>query len=183
MNPEVRVERTIQNFTVQDMHSLLSTDGLELMVSGAESREPTGEPGMVYCYLPPLEPPFPGISKTQLRLTCSLSLPRPGLAILKMHEFANLIYNEDTNTMEFDETYSTRGSIKAEMTNILSFRQQGSDLSVVYQVSSNSSSPLPDWFTIPMDVFTPFINGFVSEAIKGSSKEVLDTIEESCKSR
>lgn len=180
VNPEIRTERIIRQSTVAALHELLLKDGLKIMMSGAESQELAEEPGQVYCYLSPLE--IPGVQKTQIRLTCSLSLPRPGLAILQMHELANLLEDESNGVMVFDETWSTRGSVRAEVTNTLTFRQVGSDLSVVYYVRTSCVSPLPEWVTISIDPFNALINGFAAESLKVSSNALLDTIEQRCAS-
>jgi len=177
---ESRVERVLRQTQAEMVDKLLASEGLNLMVAGAESMAPSEETGKVYCYMPVFESPIPGIRNTQVRMTCSIRVPRSGLAILTTDEFANLLEDEKTGVMTFDETWSTRGVIKAESTNTLSFRQIGPDVSMVSSVRASSSSPLPDWFPIPEEVFNPVVQTFALEAFKGAQIKMLDVFEERC---
>jgi len=177
---ESRVERKFNGTTVEDLDDLLASEGLQLMVSGAQSSEPAGSDGQVFCYMPVMQSPVPGIGSTQIRLTCSMRLPRSGLAILKTEELANLIEDGATGKMVFDEAWSTRGAIKAEMSSTLMYRRAGAGLSLVNAIRTTSRSPLPEWFPIPEAAFSAFVQAFVREALTSQQNTMIDRIQQRC---
>jgi len=180
VNIESRVERMFNGMTVEGLDTLMASEGLQLMVSGAQSSEPADNAGRVFCYMPVMQSPVPGIKNTQIRLTCSMRFPRSGLAILKTEELANLVEDGATGKMIFEEAWSTRGAIKAEMTNTLMYQQAGAGLNLVNNIRTTSRSPLPDWFPIPEAAFSAFVQAFVREALTSNQNTMLDRIQQRC---
>lgn len=177
---ESRVERVFDGITVERLDTLMASEGLRLMVSGAQSSEPAESAGQVFCYMPVMQSPVPGIGNTQIRLTCSMRLPRSGLAILKTEELANLVEDGITGKMIFEEAWSTRGAIKAEMMSTIMYHQAGAGLNLVNSVRTSSKSPLPEWFPIPEAAFSAFVQAFVREALTSNQNTMLDRIQQRC---
>jgi len=167
---------------MEGLDNLLASEGLQLMVSGAQSSEAADSAEQVYCYMPVLKSPVPGIGSTQIRLTCSMRLPRSGLAILKTEELANLIEDGATGKMVFEEAWSTRGAVKAEMTSTLMYQQAGAGLRLVNSIRTNFKSPLPEWFPIPEATFSAFVKAFVREALTSQQNTMLDQFQQRCAS-
>lgn len=180
LNLDSRMERVLEGATVQALDALFESEGLQLLVSGADFSEPAADDGSMYCYMPVLESPVPTINSTRIRLTCSVRQPRSGLVLLNTDEMANLIQDSATGEFMYDETWSTSGIIRADMTSTLTYRQAGANVSLVHNLRSSTRSPLPDWFPFPEDAFSNFVKAFVREAIASQQSTLLDQIQQRC---
>lgn len=173
-----RADRLRSAMQLRELDELLAQEGLQLMVSGSTKSEPASEAGKVYCYMPVLDPPFPDVQSTQVRLTCALQLPRSGLAVLKTDEFAILVEDQETGEMCYDEQWSSRGLVRGSMTNMLAYRQEGSDLRLISTVTANCRAPVPEWFPVPENVFGKFVETFAQQALQAQQNEMLDKFEQ-----
>mmetsp|Transcript_40411 Transcript_40411/g.90621 ORF Transcript_40411/g.90621 Transcript_40411/m.90621 type:complete len:261 (+) Transcript_40411:37-819(+) len=176
-NPRGRAMRYINDATVQRMDEILSEEGLELLVAGAERTAQASEDdeGKVYCFLPVAD--LPGVPNAQLRLLCSVGMPSSGTAEIRIEDMSILL-EDAQGRMTYDETWSTKGNIKINTTNVVKYSQVSSRVRLEAQISTQMEFPLPDWFPIPDALFTSFVETFTKQLFRRSQEGLLDTLQD-----